>query len=202
MVHLLVKHTVNSVLGICYCVHLFQHAPYSPVSLYKTTNKEEAEQAWRANQKKPSAGLSRSSNLHRSGSIKDLIDKFSGPFSGTGQITRSTSKEVLVSPKSKLSPFNLSNIRQDDSQDSSIDVTSHFNDTSQNGTEEVRRVTKTSQITARIDCPTGGSTKKSDSKQRKKTQMTDYGGDSVSDSGMGSVSKKESLSTVHFTDLA
>lgn len=173
--------------------HLFQHAPksssfHSPLSLHQTTNKEEAEYSWRASQKKPSAGLSRSSNLHRAGSIKDLINKFSGPnhvsssgspqspSSGTAKVEKSASIEALETPKSKSCPSTPSSVSQEISDVPDI---------------KESRDTQTSQITARIDCPVGGSVEKTDSKPRSQTQITESGRDSVADSGMGSVSKEK-----------
>lgn len=202
-----------------YCVPLFQHAPHSsssqsPPSPDQTTNKEEAEQVWRASYKKPSAGLSRSSNLHRAGSIKDLISKFSGsdhvissgsphnPFSRTGRVPKSASVEALDSPASKSSPSTPSSIGKVESPVPCITVTPPLRDTSQSEPESAQRNTKTSQITARIDCPVGGGTEKTDSKPKNKTQTTDSGRDSVADSGMGSVSKKEKPPTDRFDVLA
>ncbi|XP_073334758.1 uncharacterized protein [Pagrus major] len=155
------------------------------------TNKEEAEQAWRANPKKLS-GLSRGSSLRRAGSIKDLITKFSGPdhissskspqspSSGAGRVT-------LESPKSKSSPSSPSSVGQYESPVPSITVTPSFMDTSQNEADSTQTDTKTSQITARIDCPVGGSAEKTDQKQ-----TPDSGRDSVADSGMGSESEFDS----------
>lgn len=102
-------------------------------------------------------------------------------------MSKSTSTEALVSPKSKLSPYSLNDIKQNDSQDSNINVTSRFNEASQNGSETTQRDTKTKLA------------KKTESKQREKTQITDNGRDSVSDSGMGSVSKRKKLPPVHFS---
>lgn len=201
LVHLLLRVPVNSFLGICYCLHLFQHAPessssQSPLSPQQTDRKEEAEQTSRASHKKPSPGLSGRSNLHRTGSIKDLINKFSGqdhpqsPYSGTRQVRKSASAEALVSPKYKSSQSTPSSFGQDESAVPSITVTPPLRETSQNGTETAQRGTKISKITARIDCPVGSSTEKPNSQPRKKTQITDSGRESVADSGMGSVSKE------------
>ncbi|TKS84127.1 Cingulin-like protein 1 [Collichthys lucidus] len=170
------------------------HAPksssfHSPLSLHQTTNKEEAEYSWRASQKKPSAGLSRSSNLHRAGSIKDLINKFSGPnhvsssgspqspSSETAKVEKSSSIEALEIPKSKSCPSTPSSVSQESSDVPDI---------------KESKDTQTSQITARIDCPVGGSVEKTDSKPRSQTQITESGRDSVADSGMGSESEFDS----------
>ncbi|XP_038589740.1 uncharacterized protein LOC119914491 isoform X1 [Micropterus salmoides] len=179
------------------------HAPessssQSPLSPQQTDRKEEAEQTSRASHKKPSPGLSGRSNLHRTGSIKDLINKFSGqdhpqsPYSGTRQVRKSASAEALVTPKSKSSQSTPSSFGQDESALPSITVTPPLRETSQNGTETAQRGTKISKITARIDCPVGSSTEKPNSQPRKKTQITDSGRESVADSGMGSESEFDS----------
>lgn len=208
--------TVSSVLGICYCVPLFQHAPksFSCHSLpcrHQTTNKNESKQA--CTQQKPTAGLARSSNLHRAGSIKDLISKFSGPdhiffsispcnhCSRTGRAPKSAPGEVRLSSASKSSPCSLSSVGQDESPVFSIAVTPQFRDTSQSEPKAAQRDTRISQTTARINFPVGGDAEKTDSKPRNKTQTTDSGCDSVADSDMGSVSKKEKLLTVILMSL-
>ncbi|XP_067429895.1 myosin-14 isoform X2 [Thunnus thynnus] len=180
------------------------HAPKSPLSPHQTTNKEEAGQAWRVSEKKPAAGLSRSSNLRRAGSIKDLISKFSGPdhiyssgspqspSSGVGQVPKFTSTKALESPKSKSSPSTPSISRKDESPIPRITVTPPFRETNQNEVAWAQSGRRTSQITARIDCPVGGSIEKADSDARSKTQTTDSGRDSVADSGMGSESELDS----------
>ncbi|XP_041816586.1 uncharacterized protein LOC121623380 [Chelmon rostratus] len=169
----------------------------SPLSFCKTTNVEEAE-PWRAGHKKASTGLSRSSNLYRASSIKDLISKFSGtdrvsssgstqsPSSGIGLVPKSKSVEALESPKSKSSPFTTSSIGPGESSVPSITVTPPSRGSTQNGDQSAQRDTRTSQITARIDCPVGGGTEKTDLKPGNKTETTDSGRDSVADSGMGS----------------
>ena len=198
--HLLLRILTNCVLGTCYCVHLFQPAPQvtssqSSLSSHQTTNKEEEEQAWRASPKsRDLKGLSCGSSLRRAGSIKDLINKFSGPdhdsssrspqspSSGAGQI-------ALESPKSKSSPCSPSSVGQYESPVPSITVTPSVMDTSQNKAGSTQTDTKNSQITARIDCPVGGSADKTN-----QTRTPDSGRDSVADSGMGSVSKRENSS--------
>lgn len=155
----------------------------------------------RANHKKTSTGLSRSTNLQRSGSVKDLINRFSGPDHnsstsclqglsfGTGRVPKSASVEALESPKSQSTPSTPRSVGQDDVSVPSITVTPPFRESNQNRAESPQRGTKNSQITARIDCPVGGSAEKTDSVPKSKTQTPDSGRDSVADSGMGSVSK-------------
>ncbi|XP_031133399.1 cingulin-like protein 1 [Sander lucioperca] len=184
------------------------HAPkypsyQSPLSPRQTTNEEEAEQAWRASHKKAAAGLPRSSNLHRAGSVKNLISKFSGQdhvsssgspqslSSGT-EVPKSASADNLESPKSKSSPSTPSGVGRDESPVPSITVTPPLMGTSQNVAQSAQRSISTSQISARIDCPVGGSLKKTNSEPRGKTQTTDSGRDSVADSGMGSESEFDS----------
>lgn len=181
----------NSVSGVCYCVHLFQHAPssQSPTSPHQTTNKEEAEQAWRPNHKKPAAGLSRGSNLSRSGSVKNLISIFSGPSSGTqqrfspGTLPRATSTEALYISRAKSSPSTLSKVEKDDASVPSITVTPPSSQ------KVAMKGSFNSQIAARIDCPVDVRAEKTASVPLNKTQTKDSARDSVADSGMGSVSK-------------
>ncbi|XP_054469012.1 cingulin [Anoplopoma fimbria] len=180
------------------------HAPkpsslQSPFSPHQTTNEEEAEQAWRASHKK---GLSRKTNLHRAGSVKELITKFSGPdhvspsgspqspSPGTEQVPKFAPAEALESPKSKSSPSTSTpgSIGQDEDAVPSITVTPPFRET-QVVAQSAQRGTNTSTITARIDCPVGGSAEKKDSEPRRQTQTTESGRDSVADSGMGSESE-------------
>ncbi|XP_026153728.1 cingulin-like protein 1 isoform X2 [Mastacembelus armatus] len=176
----------------------------SPLSPHQTTNNEEAEHVRRGSHKKPSTGLSRSTNLHRASSVKDLISKFSGPDHasisgspqsppfGAGRILKSVSAEVLESPKSKSSLSTPSSIGPDEISVPSITVTPPFRGTSENSVQSAQRGSITSQITARIDCPIGGSAEKINSQPRTKTQTTDSGRDSVADSGMGSESEFDS----------
>ncbi|KAK5878533.1 hypothetical protein CesoFtcFv8_023932 [Champsocephalus esox] len=184
----------NSVSGVCYCVHLFQHAPssQSPTSPHQTTNTEEAEQTWRPNHKKPAAGLSRGSNLSRSGSVKNLISIFSGPSSGTqqrfspGTLPRATSTEALYLPRAKSSPSTLSKVEKDDASVPSITVTPPFRET---GQKVAMKGSFNSQIAARIDCPVDVRAEKTASVPLNKTQTKDSARDSVADSGMGSESE-------------
>ncbi|XP_049460124.1 uncharacterized protein LOC125905885 isoform X1 [Epinephelus fuscoguttatus] len=170
----------------------------SPISPHQTTSEEEAKQAWSANHKKPAAGLSRGTNLRRAGSVKDLINKFSGsdapqsPTSGAGKVAKSPSAEALESPKSRSSPSTPISVRQDEGPVPSITVTPPFRETSQNVARSAQRSTSTSQITARIDCPVGSSAEKTDSEAKNKTQTPVSGRDSVADSGMGSESEFDS----------
>ncbi|KAK1883446.1 Cingulin-like protein 1 [Dissostichus eleginoides] len=170
------------------------HAPssQSPTSPHQTTNKQEAEQAWRTNYKKPAAGLSRGSNLSRSGSVKNLISIFSGPSSGTqqsfssGTLPRATSTEALYLSRSKSSPSTLSKVEKDDASVPSITVTPPFRETSQ---KVAMKGSFNSQIAARIDCPVDVRAEKTASVPMSKTQTKDSGRDSVADSGMGSESE-------------
>ncbi|XP_040013965.1 uncharacterized protein LOC120806664 [Xiphias gladius] len=179
------------------------HAPesssfQSPCSPHQTTNEKEAEQAWRASHKRPSAGLSNRTNLQRAGSIKDLINKFSGPDQispssspqspgfGVGQALKSASAEALESPKSKSSPSTPGSVVPDESPVPSITITPPLRETGQNEARSAQRGTKTSQIAVRIDCPVGGSAGNADSQPTSKTRTTDSGRDSLADSGMGS----------------
>ncbi|XP_049594872.1 myosin-11 [Syngnathus scovelli] len=162
----------------------------SPLSPQQTANKEEAEQNWRASQRK--AGLS---NLQRAGSIKDLISKFSGPeqdlylssslslYSGTGRTQKFTSSQKLLPPKSKLSPTVIGR----DSLLPSISVTPLLKKEIQRSDGSAQKDAGISQITAKIDCPVGGSSQRTDS-----NKTSDSGRDSVADSGMGSEPENES----------
>ncbi|XP_061603362.1 uncharacterized protein LOC133465038 isoform X4 [Phyllopteryx taeniolatus] len=172
-------------------MHTPASSSQSPLSPQQRTDKEEAEQNWRASQRK--AGLS---NLQRTSSIKDLISKFSGPehdlylgsslglFSAAGRDPKFTSFETILSPKSKLSPTVIS---RDDSPLPSISVTPPFREEIQRAAESSLTDAGISQITARIDCPVGSSSQRTDSNKTK-----DSGRDSVADSGMGSEPESES----------
>lgn len=186
----------NIVLEMCCCVRLFQRTPGSPSSpSSKIFIKDEADQVWTASYQNSSSSLSRSTNLHRAGSIQNLISKFSGSdqvFSSgyshlpkPGRLTKAYSVEVLDSPTSPLTPCSPDQVPN-------ITVTPPAKGTSQSEPVSAQDKSKTSQIAARIDCPEGGDTEKADLKERKsKTQIFDFGRDSVGDSGLGSVSKKE-----------
>ncbi|KAK5851664.1 hypothetical protein PBY51_023202 [Eleginops maclovinus] len=161
------------------------HAPssQSPNSPHQTTNEEES---WRTNHRKPAAGLSRSSNLHRASSVKNLISKFSGPTSGisSGTLQRATSTGALYLSKSKSSPSTPSDVKKDDALVPSITVTPPFRQTSQN---VAMKGSFNSQIAARIDCPVVDvRVEKTASDPGNKTKAKDSGRDSVTDSGMGS----------------
>uniref|UniRef100_A0A671VLD0 Myosin tail domain-containing protein n=1 Tax=Sparus aurata TaxID=8175 RepID=A0A671VLD0_SPAAU len=168
----------------------------SSLSSHQTTNKEEAEQAWRAGSKsRDLKGLSCGSSLRRTGSIKDLISKFSGPdHDSSSRSPQSPSsgagKVALESPKSKSSPSSPSSVGQYESPVPSITVTPSVIDTSQNEAGSTQTDTKTSQITARIDCPVDGSAVKTS-----QTRTPDSGRDSVADSGMGSEHSEEEPTT-------
>ncbi|XP_041667071.1 uncharacterized protein LOC121525252 [Cheilinus undulatus] len=165
-------------------------SPPSPLSLSQSNTSDETEHVRKASQK-PSAVLSRSTNLRRAGSIKDLINKFSIPGSPQSPTVGSPKSaffaEVLGSPKSKPSPTNSG---QDKSPLPSISVTPPTTQITQNRAESVQNGTKSSQITAGIDCPVGSSTEKTESEVKStKAQTTESGRESVADSGMGSESE-------------
>lgn len=152
---------------------------------------EEEEQAWITANKKAAASQARRSNsLTRSGSVKDLIYKFSGPDHVPG------SSLVTSSP-----------VRSLDSPIPSISVTPPLRETRpalrQSTTDSNQGSTKDGQKTQEIDSPNtasttevnatqkmdshqGGSTTNNDNSL--KTHTADSGRDSVADSGMGSVS--------------
>lgn len=193
LVYLLPRLLPNVVLETCCCVRLFQRTPGSPSS--KISIKDEADQVWTGSYKNSSSSPSRSTNLHRAGSIKNLISKFSGPdqvFSSgyshlpkPGRLTKAYSVEVLDSPTSPLTPCSPDQVPN-------ITVTPPAKGMSQSEPESAQDKSKTSQIAARIDCPEGRDTEKADLKERKsQTLIFDFGRDSVGDSGLGSVSKKE-----------
>lgn len=171
IIHFILK---SEILGPCHCVRFFQQ-PARPFKL---------------------AGLSHSSNLRRSGSIKDLIDKFSGsdpvspisspksPTYGTPRLKKALSVEVLdfINP----SPSTSNNGGQDESP--SVSVNSQFTDNFESGDKSAKKDTTPSQATLRTLSPAEGNHEKSDSKATKKGQILDSG----IDSGMGSVSKDKS----------
>lgn len=185
--------SVTVFLGICYCVHLFQHTPesssvQSPLSPQQTTTKEESQQSKRASYKRP-VGLTRNS-VQRAGSIKDLITRFSGPdhqvspsgspqspIMGAERVQKSASMEALESSKS--SPSTPISASQDGSSIPSINVTPPFKETIQNGVGPVQKGSRTTQITSRINFPPGDGAES--------RSQTNTGRDSVADSGMGSV---------------
>lgn len=210
LMYLLPRLLPNIVLEMCCCVHLFQRTPGSPSSPLspssKISIKDEADQVWTASYKSPPSSPSRSTNLHRAGSIQNLISKFSGPdqvFSSgyshlpkPGRLTKAYSVEVLDSPTSPLTPCSPDQVPN-------ITVTPPPQGTSQSQPESAQDKSKTSQIAARIDCPEGGNSEKADLKERKsKTQIFDFGRDSVGDSGLGSVSKKKKSLTYRFDVIA
>lgn len=182
----------NIVLETCCCVRLFQRTPGSPSS--NISIKDEADRVWTASYKNPSSSFSRSTSLHRAGSIQNLISKFSGPdqvFSSgyshlpkPGRLTKAYSVEVLDSPTSPLTPCSPDQVPD-------ITVTPPAKGTSQSEPESAQDKSKTSQIAATIDLPEGGDAEKADPKEKKsKAQIFDFGRDSVGDSGLGSVSEK------------
>ncbi|XP_047228342.1 uncharacterized protein LOC124872416 isoform X2 [Girardinichthys multiradiatus] len=174
----------------------------SPVSSQLTSRKEATKETFRASHEKPAVGLSHSSNLRRANSIKDLISRFSGPspysfsssslspFSGHRRVMKSVSMEALYSPNVKLSPFTPSTAGQVESPLPSVTVTPP-RDGKQNEARSVQKGTK-SKITARIDCPVEGSTRKTDPEKTSKPKTPESGRDSLADSGMGSESEFDS----------
>lgn len=188
----------HCVLGVFYFVHFFQRTQLSPL---QNTNEEEEEQASRSSHSKPPAGLPRSSNLYRAGSIKDLIIKFSAAkdlntgssrslFSGKHRMKKAASVEALFSRDTPMSTASLStqcSNGQEKNPAPSITVTPPFQDSSQNGAESPQKDTESSEIPAKTDCPV--SNQSTESKPRSKTQTADSG--SAADSGLGSVSQKK-----------
>lgn len=180
---------------------------FQPTPPNQTTNEHQAHQAWRSTQKKLPAGLSHISNLHRGGSIKDLISKFSvldrdfcAGSLRRARLYKAASIELLDFPGSYSVPATPSSLeevespvfKEVESPIPSITVTPPFTESTQTEPGSAQKNTVTSQISARIDGPVGGSTAKTDSKPSNKTQTTHSGNDSVADSGMGSVSTKKS----------
>ncbi|KAM8828752.1 uncharacterized protein AB9W97_004549 isoform 2-T6 [Spinachia spinachia] len=182
-----------------------QHAPWSssPHSTLSPhqTNKGEVAQAFRASHKKPATGLSLKSNLHRASSIKDLINKFSGPdqvsfsgppknpSSGAALVPKCAPVEALRSTGATLSASDstLDCVGRDKLALPSITVTAPFKETP-TVARSAQRSSDTSKIVARIDCPVGASAEKTDSEPRSKTQSTDSG----RDSGIGLESELDS----------
>ncbi|XP_037835243.1 uncharacterized protein LOC108228658 isoform X3 [Kryptolebias marmoratus] len=169
-----------------------------------TNSEEERKQARRGIHTQPAVGPSRSSNLQRTGSVKDLIGKFSGPdhvlgsslplslCSGPRRFVKYPSMEALNFPKPKLSPVKSSPSAPSAAEQVPSIVVNPFRETKRNGTESALKHAATSKITARIDCPVGGSTQKTRSEPRSKPQTADSGRDSVADSGMGLDSEPDS----------
>lgn len=180
---------------------------FQPTPPKQTTNEHQAHQAWGSSQKKPPAGLSHISSLYRSGSIKDLISKFSGLdrdfCSGSlrrARLYKAASIEVLDFPGFYSAPATPSSFeevespvfKEVESPIPSITVTPPFTESTQTEPRSAQKNTVPSQNSARIDCPVRGSAAKTDSKPSNTTQTTHSGNDSVADSGMGSVSTKKS----------
>lgn len=200
---------------MCYFIPLFQHATetsssQSPPGPHQTTTVDEAKQASKDSHKKPPAGLLRICDLYQTGSIKDLISKFSGSgpvlsygsarsrFS-EGRLSKAYSVEVLSST-GPISSSSTNSFEEVGSPVPSIIATPTFS--SRSIPEAAQNDTKTSQIAAKVDCPVEGSTEKTEPKPRNKSQKADYGSDSVADSGMGSVSAEKKLLIDLFDVLA
>lgn len=149
--------------------------------------------------------------MRRAGSVKDLIGKFSGPgqvsssgspqspSSGTAQLPKS----VPEPPKHASSPSTpaLGSVGRDDGAVPGVAVTSPFRETP-NVAQSAQTGTPISKITARIDCQVGGRAEKTDSEPTSKSQTPESGRDSVTDSGMGSVSNQKKVRGDLFDDLA
>uniref|UniRef100_A0A3Q1B252 Myosin tail domain-containing protein n=1 Tax=Amphiprion ocellaris TaxID=80972 RepID=A0A3Q1B252_AMPOC len=160
--------------------------------------KDEADPTRKSGPRRP-VGLTRSSNLQRAGSIKDLISKFSdsdplwpnnsplSPFK-PGRLTKAFSIEVLTSPPS--SPTTPRSTGPIESPLPNITVTPPLKQAAQ--VKSAQKDAKSNQITARIDCPVEGSAVKKVTEPKSKTQTTDSGRDSVADSGLGSESEFDS----------
>nr|XP_054600651.1 cingulin-like protein 1 [Nothobranchius furzeri] len=153
-----------------------------------------SQQARRGDRTKPPVGPFPSSNLHRAGSVKDLISKFSGPdqvlcsrsprshVSEPRRVTKSVSTESLNSAKSTSGQ---SVIGHAGGPVPSIAVTP-FGETTQNGVEPAQKGARGRDTAASIDCPVGGGgTQKADSRP----PASDSGRD---DSGMGSEAEFDS----------
>ncbi|XP_060933830.1 uncharacterized protein LOC133010310 [Limanda limanda] len=164
------------------------------LSRQQNTNEEEAAHIWKTNYKKPAASSSRSSNLRRAGSVKDLIGRFSGSdlVSPTGSLAfgigeTPKSEETF---KSTLSTSPPSLPAEEGPVPGITVIPPPLGETRQN--EAPPTTTTTNQTTARTDRPVGGSAEKTDSQATAKTQTVDSGRASVADSGMGSESEFDS----------
>ncbi|KAM6901522.1 uncharacterized protein PEZ65_019644 [Lycodopsis pacificus] len=133
---------------------------------------------------------SRASERSMQGKDETEQENNMSPSSGSGQVPKSAPADALESPKSASSPSAMGGVG-DDGAVPSITVTPPFRET-QNVVQSAQKGSHTSKITARIDCPVGGSAEKTDSEARSKTQTTESGRDSVADSGMGSESEMDS----------
>lgn len=153
----------------------------------------------------PPAGPPRGPSLHRSGSIKDLISRFSGveqrfyrgslSFSRRGRLQKAASIEVLAFPGQETGFAALSStkpvqspvpeeaeslkLKEIESPLASPTVTP-LQDTSSKKTEAAEKTSKATQAEQNSE--------QTDSKAAHMPQTSDSGRDSVADSGMGSVS--------------
>ncbi|XP_062269177.1 cingulin-like [Platichthys flesus] len=162
-------------------------------SRQQTTNEEEAAPVWKTNHKKPPATSTHSSNLRRAGSVKNLIGRFSGSdlVSPTGALAfgfgeTMKSEETFKSTLSRSTP----SLPTEDGPVPSITVSPPLGGTRQN--EAPSSGTTTNQVSARTECPAGGSAEKTDPQATAKTQTVESGRDSVADSGMGSEPESDS----------
>lgn len=186
----------------CCCVGLFQRSPKSPSS--KGAFSDEDDQVWPNSAKSSISSPFRSTNLHRTGSIQNLIHKFSGPDdvftfgnghypTRPGRMTKAYSVEVLDSPP----PATPSSATLPQSPIPSITVTPTL--AAAPAVPELaaaagaaEKSPKSSKISGRTDDPVGA--KQDTSKAKSKTQNSSK--DFMVDSGMGSVSSGEPLAAV------
>lgn len=163
----------------------------SPTSLalHHTTNEEEeAERAWQAYRKKSAGGLT------RTGSVKNLITRFSGPDHAPGSPQSQSPSPVGTLPNaiSKSCPSTPSRTRPADSPVPSISVTPPFSETraSQGEVQRAQAGAEGSPATAKTDHLKSGGGKSSAAQKTSGAEpgRRAAGRDSVADSGMGSVS--------------
>ncbi|TNM92405.1 hypothetical protein fugu_019417 [Takifugu bimaculatus] len=180
----------------------------SPSQTPSNHSNQTSSQTWRLEQKKPPVGLPRGPSLHRAGSIKDLISRFSSvdqkfytgslSFSRRGRLQKSASIEVLHFPGQETGSAALSStkpvqspvldeveslkLKEIKSLLPSPTITT-LQDTSSKKTEPAEKTTKATQAEQNSD--------QTDSKAAHMTQTSDSGSDSVADSGMGSESEMD-----------
>lgn len=190
----------------CCCVGLFQRSLKSSSS--KGTFSDDDDQVWLTSPKRsPTSASPRSTNLHRAGSIQNLISKFSGPDdvftfgnghypTRTGRLKKAYSVEVLDSPPPTTPP----SAKLPQSPVPSITVTSTLAKAptipqAAAAVAVAEKSPKTNQIGGGIDFPVGA--KQDILKAKSKTQqVVDSSKDFMIDSGMGSVSGVELLAAV------
>lgn len=181
----------------CCCVGLFQHSPKSPSP--RGAFSDEDDQVWLTSPERSPTSLSQSTNLHRTGSIQNLIHKFSGPDdvftfgnghypTRPGRLTKAYSVEVLDSSP----PTTPSSAKVPQSPIPIITVTPTLTVPEAAAAAGAEKSPKSNQIIDGIDCPVGA--KQDTSKAKSKTQPSSK--DFMVDSGMGSVSGDKPLATV------